>query len=371
MSTTMKNGIQTRTTADGKKRHRGIIHTKNAGKRYGPWTASHAEARSWRTKALAESDRGPAAPTEPTTLREEWEAFIAGAKVGTVTDRSGKPYKPATLRGYERGWGRIEPELGAHRLTDIRRADVQAFVDRLVTAGHAASTVRNTLDPLRSMFRRAHARDRVLVNPTVNIDVPRVANGRERFATKEEAAALIAALPDGERALWATAIYGGLRRGELRALRWDDVDLAAGLIHVRRSWDDRDGEGTPKTTNAVRRVPIVPPLHVALEAHATKTNRDGSDLVFGRTAVDPFEPSTARARALKAWKAQDPPLNPITLHECRHTCASLLIASGANAKALSVVMGHATVEITFNRYGKLMPGGETEVGRLLGAFLAA
>ena len=64
-------------------------------------------------------------------------------------------------------------------------------------------------------------------------------------------------------------MYAGLRRGELRALRWDDVDLGAGLLKVRRSWDDREGEAEPKTKGSQRRVPIVAPLAALLRDHDT------------------------------------------------------------------------------------------------------
>jgi integrase len=63
-------------------------------------------------------------------------------------------------------------------------------------------------------------------------------------------------------------------------------------------------------------------------------------------------------------------LNPIGLHECRHTFASLMIAAGVNAKALSVYMGHASITITLDRYGHLMPGNETEAAGLRDAYLA-
>jgi integrase len=80
-----------------------------------------------------------------------------------------------------------------------------------------------------------------------------------------------------------------------------------------------------------------------------------------------FIASTIRSRALKAWKAAE--LEPIGLHSCRRTCASFLIESGANAKALSVVMGHASIEISFNLHGHLMPGAEQEVGKMLDGYL--
>ena len=69
-------------------------------------------------------------------------------------------------------------------------------------------------------------------------------------------------------------------------------------------------------------------------------------------------------------KAREDTLESITLHEARHTCASLLIAAGVNAKALSVIMGHATIAMTFDTYGHLMPGGLDEAAAAANAYLA-
>ena len=86
----------------------------------------------------------------------------------------------------------------------------------------------------------------------------------------------------------------------------------------------------------------------------------------------PFEPSTVRRRALAAWGSDGGETRrhePIGLHEARHTFASLLIAAGVNAKALSTYMGHASVTITYDRYGHLMPGNEEEAAGLADAYL--
>jgi integrase len=72
-------------------------------------------------------------------------------------------------------------------------------------------------------------------------------------------------------------------------------------------------------------------------------------------------------RANKAWRAAK--LKRITMHECRHTFASLMIAAGVNAKALSTFMGHANISITLDRYGHLMPGSEEEAAGLMDAYL--
>ena len=91
--------------------------------------------------------------------------------------------------------------------------------------------------------------------------------------------------------------------------------------------------------------------------------------MFGRSPDQPFAPGSVTDRADKAW--EDAGLRRITLHECRHSFASLMIAAGVNAKALSVFMGHANISVTLDIYGHLLPGSEAEAAGLLDAYLAA
>jgi integrase len=90
-------------------------------------------------------------------------------------------------------------------------------------------------------------------------------------------------------------------------------------------------------------------------------------LIFGRGGVRPFAASTLYARAHRVW--EEAGLSPITLHQCRHTYASMMIAAGVNAKALCTFMGHSSIAITYDRYGHLFPGSEREAARLLDAYL--
>ena len=82
----------------------------------------------------------------------------------------------------------------------------------------------------------------------------------------------------------------------------------------------------------------------------------------------PFQPSNLWRRAQRAWKRAA--LEPIGLYEARHTFASVLIAAGVNAKAITTYMGHASIQTTYDLYGKLMPGSEAEAAALVDAFLA-
>jgi integrase len=292
--------------------------------------------------------------------------WLTGAREGTVRNRSGDRFKPSVLRGYEQGLRlHVLPDLGAQKLSRIATTDLQALVDRLQAADKQPATIRNAILPLRAIYRRACAREGLAVNPTSGLELPAVRGRRDRIASPAEAAKLLAALPEQDRAIWATAMYAGLRLGELRALRHDHVDVRGGLIRVEASWDPREGLIEPKSRAGKRNVPIPGGLSAHLARHRLAYGATG--LFFGRTPEGPFQPTTINNRARCAWKAAG--LQAITLHEARHTFASMMIAAGVNAKALSTYMGHAGVAITYDRYGHLMPGNEAEAAVLLDAYL--
>jgi integrase len=339
---------------------------------------SLSEAKSWRTDAMSALRKGTISSPTRHTLREVAEAWIESAKQGATLTRSGKPYKPSALRGYEADLRRyVLPDLGATRLSEIRRADIQELVDRLVADGHSASKVRNAIMPLRAIYRRPVARGEVPINPTTQIELPMVDGCRDRAASPAEAAELLDALPDSDRPLWATAFYAGLRRGELRALRWADIDLAANLIHVRAGWDDKEGLIEPKSKKGTRAVPIASVLRSRLIEYGLATGRGDQDFVFGSRADRPFTPSNVRKRALKAWETANEKrreqdqreLMPIGLHECRHTYVSLMFEAGLSLERIGDYVGHSSAYMT-DRYRHMLEGHEAEAAKLLDGYLA-
>jgi integrase len=209
----------------------------------------------------------------------------------------------------------------------------------------------------------------IAVDPTEGLDMPAIRGRRDRIGTVADAEALIDAAPRQDRAMWACAFYAGLRRGELRALRWRHVDFDAGVIRVEDGWDDQEGAQDAKTEAGRRTVPMAGALRRALAAHKLATGRADDDLVFGRSASLPFIPSTTRRRALKAWEAAG--LEPLSPHEARHTCASYLIAAGLNPKQVQTYIGHSDIRTTFNIYGHLLPGDEAKAAAQLDVLLDA
>ncbi len=345
-----------------------VYSKRDGGKIYKSFPRE-SEAKSWRADALSALKAGTMRAPKPTTVQEAWDEWHAAATAGHIRNRSGDPYKPSALRAYERTMRlRVLPEFGDVRLADLRRPDLQEFVEKLLGDGLNPSTIQVALLPLRAIYRRALSRGELAVNPTTGLEMPAVRGGRDRIADPAEAAALLAALPNEDRPLWATALYAGLRRGELQALRRRDVDLAAGVIHVQHGWDAKEGEIETKGKNR-RRVPMAAVLRDYLLEYRLRSDTAGDALVFGRTPESPFRPDGPQRQADTAWKKAG--LRRITLHECRHTAASLYIAAGVNAKALSTFLGHSSITVTIDRYGHLMPGSEEEAAGLLDSYLTA
>ncbi len=343
------------------------VWVKRDGRKKKQSFPSLAAAKAWRADATSAVNKGALRASTTQTLREAWDAWLDGATDGSIRNRSGDRFKPSVIRSYATSMRlRILEDLGAARLSEISLLDLQAIVKTMQADGLDASTIRNTFMPMRAIYRQPEIRQTVPVNPTAGLLLPAVRGTRDRIASPVEAAALIAALDDDDRAVWATALYAGLRLGELWALRDEDVDLEAGVIRVERSWDRREGVIDPKSRAGRRAVPIV----AALRSHlaARKLRRRGSEGLFFGEGQQPFNRDTLVARANRAWKQAE--AAPIGLHEARHTFASLAITAGVNVKALSTYMGHSSITITLDRYGHLMPGNEDEAVALFDKYLA-
>ena len=347
------------------------VYDASTGQRLRKTFATRTAAKQWRQDALVALRRGDGAVLRPAagaTVGEALVGLLEGMRDGTVLDRSGRRYRPATIRGYEQATRLyLNPALGALQLAEVRRRDVQALVDRMHADGLTGSTIRNKLDPLRVLYRRAIEDEELAVSPAERLRLPQLTPKPRTIAAPDRAAALIGALPASERAAWACAIYAGLRVGELRALRWRHIDFEHGVLRVEAGWDDVDGEQDTKTAAGTRTVPLTGRVRAELARHRLATGRGSDDLCFGRTANTAFVRSTLRYRAVAAWAAAG--LEPLTPHEGRHTAASYLAAAGLTPKEAQTAMGHADIRTTLNIYAKVVPGWEQGAAAKLDAYL--
>ena len=402
------------------------IYSARDGKKIRKRFVREGEARSWRAAAKSGVDLGTLRAPTAATLNDVGMRWLEGAEAGEVASKSGRPFKPKTLRGYRRDLTeKILPLFGSWKLSAIEAPDLQAMIDQWQSEGHAPSTIRNGIKPLQAIYRRAQHREGV-INPTLNLELPTPNSEEVCIPALAVAAKLVETTPVEDRAIWGSALYAGLRYGELQAQCRSDVDLAAGLIHVRRSWDQKTGTIEPKTRASRRAVPIPPELRDILAAHFARRGKlAADDLVFGQGPDQPFEGAWLYRRADRAWaaesarqdlerfagteeaelvgllyemghrlsaiaramgvdertlrrhvKGQAKPTHSKTteglrLHLARHTYASMLIAANINAKLIQTYMGHSSIRVTYDKYGHLFPGSAAETAAALGTYLEA
>ncbi len=217
------------------------------------------EARRWHATAQTQAAKGVRLAGTAQTLLDAAEALVDGIASGSICTKTGERYKPSVVREYERSLRlHILPTLGGAKLSKLQRRDVQRLVDELLESGADPSTIRNALKPLQVIYRRAIENGDLAINPCERLRLPAACGRRERIAAPTEAAALIAALRLEDRALWGCAFYAGLRRGELRALLWSDVDLAGGLIRVECPSSSRSATCSSSTSSSLGKTRALP-----------------------------------------------------------------------------------------------------------------
>jgi len=264
--------------------------------------------------------------------------------------------KPSTV--YAKRWvlrEHLVPAFGRRRLDAIGPADVEAYKARKLKDGQKAKSVNNHLCVLRKLLNLAVEWGELPYAPKVK--QLRVEHGDFQFLTFEETERFLRAAAPEWRAFLVTALKTGLRVGELLALRWEDLDLVAGRIVVRRTlW--RDQEGTPKG-GRTREVPLSDDAVATLKVHRhlkgpyVFCEADGSRLTHSR--VKDVVPDTCK-RAQLAKR--------LTTHDLRHTFASHLVMRGVALKAVQELLGHATIDMTM-RYAHLSPEVKRDAVQLL------
>jgi integrase len=212
--------------------------------------------------------------------------------------------RPRTLVDYT---GRLErhvlPRLGEHRLDEIGIDEILALIGDLRRRGYAGSTICAVLMPLSRLFAHAVRRNLIEVNPISKLDRnerPRVSRKERPVLNRDEIGRLLEAAPPLERTLLATAIFTGLRQGELLGLRWKDIDFDNQVIRVRSALDRRRRHVPPKTQHALRDVVLMPALAQALGTSrrgpsSQPSGRRESETFAGTTSATPSPASSSPA----------------------------------------------------------------------------
>jgi integrase len=266
-------------------------------------------------------------------------------------------YKASTQKNHRHNVVKhLMPQFGSKELSAITRQDIQAYVAHLKAVGYAPRSIDHIHDTLSAILRTAVTWGHLADNPTRGVVLPRLVDVRPRFAlTVPQAASLLSVLPPLPRTMAGLAILSGLRRGELFALRWKDIDEHDRSLTVREAVY----EGTfssPKTTAGLRKVAL-PDGAVKLltdwKSQAKSTDQDA--LVFATRFGHPISPQNV----LNHWIF--PACKQLGLPKSawltfRRTYSTWLHQNGTPGKVVAQLMGHAKVDTTLNLYTQVVDG---------------
>ncbi|MEE7441047.1 tyrosine-type recombinase/integrase [Methylobacterium oryzae] len=272
----------------------------------------------------------------------------------------------------------IAPRIGGMKLSRITAPAVNAFVDQLLADGRSREMCKRVLVSLSAIVTEAQRRGLVIVN-NVRSASPVKRSTREdvrpEMPTREELKAIIDATPDRWRPLILTLVFTGLRGSELRGLLWDDVDLKRGVLSVRRRVDRFNAFGPPKSKAGTRDIPLSPTLLRTLKAWKLACPIGKLGLVFptGAGGVETHGNILSRvfwpiqvAAGVTVLGSDGQPDAKFSMHALRHAAAALWIAQGLSPKRVQTLMGHASIQQTFDQYGYLFEAREDEAAMLAG-----
>ena len=309
------------------------------GRRRRMYARTRAEANHKLVAALAEVGRGvvATAPAELTTA-----AYMAGWLADV------KPtLRESAWGAYERHWRNHGlPGIGGRRLARLEPTDLRALYRRLVDGGLSPTTVRHLHGVLHRALGQA-ARDGLVPRNVAALVTPpsRAKTSVTALTPAQTRQLLTAAAGNRLEALYVLAVTTGMRRGELLALEWADVDLDAGVAAVR---------GT-KTASSRRRVALSATAVEALRRREAAAAAElPSALVFPSWAGTEMNASNLLHRSFTPL-LEKAGLPHVRFHDLRHTAATLLLGAGTHPKVVGDMLGHSSVGVTLDLYSHVTP----------------
>jgi integrase len=338
------------------------------------------------TALIAEMDKGVYVPPSRQTLKDFLETEWLPAIAPTI--------RPATLDSYTRVLRLLVTPLpiGNVALQDVDGPRLNVLYAQLLRAkpkGHGLSprSVQYVHVILHRAFRDAVRWDRLFRNPCDAADPPRgLTRPRLRVWSADELASFLRLARDDRLiALWHLIATTGMRRGEALGLQWEDVDLDAGRLSIKRtliqianySKDGTDWSlGAPKTNSGFRLVELDPRTVAALRAHRARQSAErlalGSDyltndFVFTRQDGRPLHPKLVSQQFRRLVARLKMP--PLSVHGLRHTWATLALQAGIHPKVVQERLGHAQISVTLDTYSHVTPAMDRQAATTVAALL--
>jgi integrase len=372
-----------------------VVAYTHKGKQHLKTFRTKREATAWRAEMQHEVKEGIHTPaTASITVAEAGALWLAQAEIDDC--------EASTVMQYRQHLNyHITPFLGDVKLAELAPASIQEFRNALIKEGrpqteaeakkrrsrdgrvpvsqvmakkvtsslgailaHAMTAGRVVRNVVREQARQQRTRQRRLEKRhdkrlEVGVDIP----------TKDEIRAMLTAAQGRWRPLVVTAVFTGLRASELRGLTWADVDLDRATLRVRQRADRWNKIGSPKSGPGQREVPLVPMAVNTLKEWRLACPKGELDLVFpnrvGKIETLPSIHRRGLGRIEVAAGVSTDKLRPkYGLHSLRHAAASLFIEQGFSPKRVQALMGHSSIQMTFDTYGHLFPSKDDDAAAM-------
>jgi integrase len=340
---------------------------------------SKKAAEAWKVNALHEVSQGTHTPASASvTLAEAFELWIEHCEAENLEHSTIKQRRQHLNL-------HLRPFIGGMRLAELTVPALHQFDTQLRKAGRSLAMRRKVLTNIKTALAYAQSQGLVAQNVARGIRLKgesqrhndKLTEGVD-FPTKAEIRLLIDKAPPRWRALIITAIFTGMRASELRGLRWSDIDLDKGIIHVRQRADAWRILGSPKSAAGARDIPLTPMTINALRQWRLVCPKGELDLAFpnGVGRVESHSnilkrvwlPLQVACAITENGRAR------YSFHALRHAAASLFIQHlNWSPKRVQSVIGHASITMTFNTYGHLFSDheGDREAMKKLEAAIVA
>ena len=270
-----------------------------------------------------------------------------------------------TAETYKAPLQRVKDQFAGMEAEEVTAQDIQAFLADLGKQSFSRRSVQMHRDILNMIFNNAIIESGLRFNPCSAVTLPRNLPAKKRELPKDDAIEAVKAGGDKTFGLFALiCLYAGLRRGEVLALQYEDIDRKAGLIHVTKAVEYIGNNAhikPPKSAAGVRDVPLLAPLAAAI-------SEKGNGLIFPRP--EDGKPLT-KTQYRKRWiKYCDEIGYEITAHQLRHGYATILYEAGIQDKDAQELLGHSSIAVTRDVYTHIRQQQKDATAKKLNKFLS-
>ena len=276
----------------------------------------------------------------------------------------------------------IDKYIGKKKMVDIRGEHIQRIYNEMLKDGHAVSTIKIISAVMNGCFKQAVKNGIIERNPVILATIPRQGETKARrvFSVQEQEIFMLYAKDSYLYNLFALAIRTGMRSGEIRGLKFSDIDKKNGVMHIVRTLKYEGGnqgffEDTPKTKTSKRDIPLTQDMIDIIEDQSKKNSQEIifiNGYIFQMSDGRPISRERLQTeinRILKKIHNAGIEFEYFTPHCFRHTFATRAIENGMKPQTLKTILGHSTLAMTMDLYSHVLPTTKAEEMKLIaGAF---